>query len=43
MILMIQLFVYPQARSEHLVWGSILLFRLTQGGGRISLDHLRAR
>jgi len=26
MIMTIQLFVYPQAWSEHLVWGSILLF-----------------
>jgi putative oxidoreductase len=43
MILTIQLFVYPQAWSEHLVWGSILLFLLTRGGGAISLDHLIAR
>ncbi len=40
MILTIQLFVYPQAWSEHLVWGSILLFLVTRGGGAISLDHL---
>jgi len=25
------------------VWGSILLFLLTRGGGAISLDHLIAR
>jgi putative oxidoreductase len=43
MIMTIQLFVYPQAWSEHLVWGSILLILLTQGGGAISLDHLIAR
>jgi len=43
MILTIQLFVYPQAWSEHLVWGSILLFLLTRGGGALSLDHLIAR
>ena len=43
MIMTIQLFVYPQAWSEHLVWGSILLFLLTQGGGAVSLDHLIAR
>ena len=43
MITTIQLFVYPQAWSEHLVWGSILLFLLTRGGGAVSLDHLIAR
>jgi putative oxidoreductase len=43
MITTIQLFVYPQAWSEHLVWGSILLFLLTRGGGAMSLDHLIAR
>lgn len=43
MILTIQIFVYPQAWSEHLVWGSILLFLLTRGGGAISLDHLISR
>jgi putative oxidoreductase len=35
----IQLFVYPSAWSEHLVWGSILLFLLTRGGGTFSLDR----
>ena len=43
MVMTIQLFVYPQAWSEHLVWGSILLMLLTRGGGAISLDHLIAR
>jgi putative oxidoreductase len=43
MIMTIQLFVYPQAWSEHLVWGSILLFLVTRGGGAISLDHLITR
>ncbi|HEU4440289.1 MAG TPA: DoxX family protein [Methylomirabilota bacterium] len=40
MILTIQLFVYPQAWPEHLVWGSILVFLLTRGPGAFSLDHL---
>jgi putative oxidoreductase len=40
MILSIQLFVYPQAWPEHLVWGSILLFLLTRGPGAFSLDRL---
>jgi putative oxidoreductase len=39
MIATIQLFVYPQAWSEHLVWGSILLYLLTRGGGAISIDR----
>jgi putative oxidoreductase len=43
MILTIQLFVYPDAWSEHLVWGSILLFLLTRGPGAVSLDHVIAR
>ena len=43
MITTIQLFVYPNAWSEHLVWASILLFLLTRGPGAISLDHLIAR
>jgi putative oxidoreductase len=41
MIATIQLFVYPDAWPEHLVWGSILLFLLTRGPGAISLDHPR--
>jgi putative oxidoreductase len=40
MIVTIQLFVYPQAWSEHLVWGSILFFLFTRGGGTMSLDYL---
>ena len=40
MIAVIQTFVYPNAYSEHLTWASILLFLLTRGAGRWSLDHL---
>ncbi|HEX9187966.1 MAG TPA: DoxX family protein [Vicinamibacteria bacterium] len=40
MIMTIQLFVYPQAWPEHLVWGSILAFLLTRGPGALSLDHV---
>lgn len=43
LIATIQLFVYPSAWSEHLVWGSILLFLLTRGPGAIALDHVVAR
>lgn len=42
MLLVIQCFVYPQAWSEHLVWCSILVFLLTRGAGRLSLDHALA-
>ena len=40
MIMTIQIFVYPNAYSEHLTWGSILLFLLTRGPGLFSLDRL---
>jgi putative oxidoreductase len=43
MIATIQLFVYPDAWPEHLVWGSLLFFLLTRGPGAVSLDHLIAR
>jgi putative oxidoreductase len=40
MILVIQIFVYPSAFNDHLVWGAILLLLLTRGPGVFSLDHL---
>ena len=40
MLAVIQLFVYPQAWTEHLTWGSILLLLLTRGPGAVSLDRL---
>jgi putative oxidoreductase len=40
MILVIQLFVYPQAWPEHLTWGSILLVLAARGGGTIAVDRL---
>jgi putative oxidoreductase len=43
MLAVIQLFVYPNAWAEHLVWGSILLFLLTRGPGVFSLDHVIGR
>ncbi len=39
MIAVIQTFVYPHAYSEHLTWGSILIFLLTRGAGPWSLDR----
>jgi putative oxidoreductase len=43
MIAVIQTFVYPNAWTEHLVWSSILVFLLTRGPGRLSLDYLVSR
>ncbi len=40
MIAVIQTFVYPNAYSDHLVWGSILVLLLTRGPGVFSVDHL---
>jgi putative oxidoreductase len=43
MISVIQTFVYPQAWTDHLLWGSILVFLLTRGAGALSLDHVIER
>lgn len=43
MIAVIQTFVYPGAWTEHLVWTSILVFLLTRGPGRLSVDYLIER
>ena len=43
MIAVIQLFVYPNAYNEHLVWGAILVLLLTRGPGVFSVDYLIAR
>ena len=40
MISVIQLFVYPTAWPDHLLWGSILIFLLTRGPGVLSVDYL---
>jgi len=39
MVAVIQVFVYPNAWSDHLMWGSILLLLLTRGPGAFSVDH----
>jgi len=39
MVLVIQVFVYPQAWTEHLLWATVLLLLLTHGPGKLSLDH----
>ena len=43
MTLVIQLFVYPESWSVHLMWVTVLLFVLTRGPGTLSLDHLLVR
>jgi putative oxidoreductase len=43
MIAVIQIFVYPNAYNDHLVWGSILALVLTRGPGVFSLDYLIER
>jgi putative oxidoreductase len=40
MISVIQIFVYPTAWPDHLLWGSILVFLLTRGPGPLSVDYL---
>ena len=42
MVLVIQLFVYPQSWAEHLTWTALLLLILTRGPGAISLDRVIA-
>jgi putative oxidoreductase len=43
MIAVIQVFVYPNAWSDHLMWAAALLLVLTRGPGTFSVDHLIAR
>src|SRR2546427_2694260 len=43
MITVIQIFVYPNAWPDHVLWGSILIFLLTRGPGALSLDHFIGR
>jgi putative oxidoreductase len=40
MVAVIEIFVYPNAWVEHLLWASVLVFLLTRGAGVFSLDHL---
>ena len=43
MIAVIQVFVYPNAWSDHLMWSSALLLVLSRGPGAWSLDHVLTR
>jgi putative oxidoreductase len=43
MIAVIQIFVYPNAWNDHLLWAAALVLVLTRGPGIFSLDHWIAR
>jgi len=43
MTLVIEVFVYPEYWTQHLMWASVLLFLLTKGPGAFSLDHYAER
>jgi len=43
MTLVIEIFVYPDAWPTHGTWAACFLIVMTQGPGKISLDHLIAR
>src|SRR5499426_234234 len=43
MISVIQIFVYPNAWPDHVLWGSALVFVLTRGPGPFSIDYLIER
>jgi putative oxidoreductase len=43
MISVIQIFVYPNAWPDHVLWGSALIFLLTRGPGPFSIDYLIER
>lgn len=42
-IVVIQVFVYPNAWSDHLMWAAALVFVLTRGPGVFSLDYRIAK
>lgn len=43
MISVIEIFVYPGAWPDHVLWGSMLIFLLTRGPGPLSIDYLIER
>ena len=43
MVIVIEVFVYPEDWVEHLTWFSMLLFLLTRGPGPIALDRWLVR
>ncbi len=43
MTLVIQIFVYPQSYTDHLLWAGPLAYLLMRGPGVVSIDHLIRR
>ncbi len=43
MTAVIQIFVYPESWAEHLLWASVFVYVLTQGAGKLSVDHVIKR
>ncbi|UQS15485.1 DoxX family protein [Pseudomonas sp. HS6] len=43
MTLVIELFVYPDAYPTHGTWAAVLLYLMSTGPGKLSIDHLIAR
>jgi putative oxidoreductase len=43
MTLVIQIFVYPQSYTDHLLWAGPLLYLLLRGPGVVSIDHMIRR
>jgi putative oxidoreductase len=43
MVLVIQIFVYPQSYPDHLLWAGPLAYLIIRGPGTVSLDHLIRR
>jgi putative oxidoreductase len=43
MTAVIEIFVYPDAWSEHLTWATLLLLLLLRGAGPLSFDYLLSR
>lgn len=43
MTLVIELFVYPDAYPTHGTWAAVLLYLMTTGPGKLSIDYLIAR
>ena len=43
MVFVIEVFVYPEAWVDHLMWFTLLLFILTRGPGMFSLDAVLGR
>lgn len=39
MTLVIQVFVYPQAWTVHILWAGLLVYIIARGPGTLSLDH----